>query len=448
MKTPTRYGSMSVRKKTMTIVALSALALGASGCTMRGSSSTTTSDNQSGADDITADCVSYDATAGVTKDSIKIGTTLSVTGSLATAGTIRYGMQAYIDSVNDEGGIDGRKIDLVVRDDGYDPTKAATNVNELVNNEKVFALFGQLGTANILAVQPDLEENCVPNLLVQSGAPVLVTPENYWTLSQYPSYALEGEVLAKTAIAQGAKRVSIISQNDDFGKAYTGSLIKTLEDAGVEVAKQTTYEAGSPSVDSQVTQLAADGADAVLVAALGTACPQILNGIHASGWEPQILTTALCTSKGLLSLLDPGAGDGGISSAFYKSPSDPQWANDEALATYRTALAKYAPEADPNEDYVLDGWLEGQLLVDILKSAKTMDRAGVMESARNANISADTLLPGIEFQTSPDKYEPLTSVQLRRFDASTKTFVFVDPETGEDLPAGEVKLATGSPASS
>jgi len=444
MNTQSRTSSRRIRRTTTLVAGLAGLALVASGCSMRGGSSDTTASTDSAVGDATADCVTYDPTAGVTDDSIKIGTTLSVTGSLATAGTIRYGMQAYIDSVNDEGGIDGRKIDLVVRDDGYDPTKAATNVNELVNNEKVFALFGQLGTANILAVQPDLEENCVPNLLVQSGAPVLVEPDNYWTLSQYPSYALEGEVLAKTAIAQGAKTVSIISQNDDFGKAYTGALIKTLEDAGVEVTKQTTYEAGSPSVDSQVTQLADDGADAVLVAALGTACPQILNGIHASGWEPQILTTALCTSKGLLSLLDPGAGDGGISSAFYKSPSDPRWADDEALATYRAALTKYAPEADPNEDYVLDGWLEGQLLVDILKSAKTMDRAGVMESARNANISADTLLPGIEFQTGPDKYEPLTSVQLRRFDAATKTFVFVDPETGEDLPAGEVKLATGS----
>jgi branched-chain amino acid transport system substrate-binding protein len=445
MNTKTLNRAGGFRKCTTAVVTLTGIALIVSGCSVRGGGSDASS-TAAATGSVTADCDSYDPTAGVTADSIKIGTTLPVTGPLAGAGTIRYGMQAYLDFVNDQGGIDGRKIELVVRDDGYDPAKAAANVNELVNNEKVFALFGQLGTANILAVQPDLEANCVPNLLVQSGSPAV--EGSYWTISQFPSYALDGEVLAKAAIAQGAKKVSIIAQNDDFGEAYTGSLIKTLDDAGVDVSKQTTYEVGAPSIDSQVTQLAADGADAVLVAGNGTACPQILNGINASGWKPQILTTSFCASKSLLSLLDAGAGDGSISTAFYKSPGDAQWAGDEALDTYRAALAKYEPSADPDEDYVLDGWLEGQLLVDILKSAATIDRAGAMESAWNANIAADTLLPGITFQTGPDKHDPLTSVQLRRYNAGTDSFVFVDPETGDALPAGQVKLATGGPSDS
>ncbi|WP_170322737.1 ABC transporter substrate-binding protein [Acrocarpospora macrocephala] len=388
---------------------------------------------------LTADCLHYDPTAGVTTDTIKLGTSLPLTGALAIPGTFHFGLEAYLATVNAEGGVNGRKIELTVLDDGYDPAKTATNVNELVNRDKVFGIVGILGTATALAVQQDLQDNCVPNLFIQTGAPVVADPAQTWSQIQFPTYSLEAQALAQRAINAGVKSVSIISQNDAFGKAYVDALVSPLKDAGVTVGTQVTYDPGAPSVETQITQLAADGADAVFIAALGTKCPQILNGIKSSRWNPLLLSVNFCTSRGLLGLLEDGAGDDMIGTTWYKSPTDPQFAQDGALAAYREALAKYSPAADPDEDFVLDGWLVGQLLVDVLKSAETLDRASVMRAAHEANLHVDTMLDGVRFAAAGTT-EPIGQVQLRRYDSASKTFLFIDPKSGDDLPAGKTSL--------
>ncbi|WP_170321834.1 ABC transporter substrate-binding protein [Acrocarpospora pleiomorpha] len=388
---------------------------------------------------LTADCLHYDPTAGVTASAIKLGTSLPLTGPLAIPGTFHFGLEAHLAKINAEGGIDGRKIELTVLDDGYDPAKTATNVNELVNRDKVFGIVGILGTATALAVQQDLQDSCVPNLFIQTGAPVVADPAQTWSQIQFPTYTLEAQALAQRAINAGVKSVSIISQNDAFGKAYVDALVGPLQDAGVKVGTRATYDPGAPSVETQITQLAADGADAVFIAALGTKCPQILNGIKSSRWNPLLLSVNFCTSRGLLGLLENGAGDDMIGTTWYKSPTDPQFADDAALAAYREALAKYAPTADPDEDFVLDGWLVGQLLIKVLKSAETLDRASVMRAAHDANLHVDTMLDGVQFAAAGTT-EPIGQVQLRRYDSASKTFLFIDPKSGDDLPAGKTRL--------
>jgi ABC-type branched-subunit amino acid transport system substrate-binding protein len=268
------------------------------------------------------------------------------------------------------------------------------------------------------------------------------TPEQTWTVPGLPSYTVEAGVLAQAAISAGVKSVAIISQNDDFGKAYVASLTDTLEAAGVSVVEQVTYDVGAPTVDTEVSTMAASKADAAFVAALGTKCPQIINGIKASGWDPLLMVGTLCTSKALLGLLENGAGDGMLSTAWYKSPGDAQWADDPGLATYRESLAKYTPEADPNEDFVLTGWLWAQLFVEVLKSADTLDRAAVMEAARNADYHVDTMLDGIQFQTGPTRFDPVTALQVVRYDQAGGNLQFIDPATGDDLQDGTTSLIT------
>jgi len=437
-----KYAPSRHRRRLTVVCGLATVGLLLGGCSARVGNVEPPADGGTGAE-WTAECSHYDPTGGITDSSIKVGTSLPVTGPNATAGTVRFGMQAYFDQVNESGGIDGRKIDLVVRDDAYDPAKTTANVNELLEKERVFGLLGVLGTSNVLAVQPDLQENCVPNLLTLTGAPVVARPDQTWTVPLLPTYTAEARSLAKAALASGAKTVSAISQNDDFGRAYVNALTEALEGTDVTITKQLTYDVGSPAVDSQITQLASDGADAVLVAALGTKCPQIFNGINASGWKPQLLAGALCTTKGLLSLFDPGAGENLISTAWYKSPSDAAWSGDSAIQKYRAALSEYTPEADPNEDFVLNGWLLGQMFVELLENAKTLDRAGVMEAARKADLHVDTMLDGIRFTTNAEKFEPIDSVQLQRYDARSRTMIFVDPDTAQNLPVGETKLTAG-----
>lgn len=395
------------------------------------------------ANELTASCVSNTPTAGITDDTITIGTSMPITGALATAGTTRFGMLAYFEYLNDQGGVDGRQIDLIVRDDAYDPSKVSTNVEQLLNEEDVFAIVGLLGTAGTLAVQQDLQDNCVPNLFVLSGAPIISDSAQTWTTPMFPTYSLEAQALAQGAIASGAKTVSIISENDDFGKAYVDGLVGALEGTGIEVTQQQTYDVGAATVDAQITQLADDSADAVLVAALGTKCPQILNGIAASGWDPQLLVGTLCTTKGLLTLLEGDAGADMVSTAWYKSPGDPAWADDEAMTLYRDSVLKYQPEADPNEDFVLNGWLLAQAFAETLKNSDALDRVSVMESARNSDIHVDTMLDGVQYVTGPERFEPIDSVQLQRFDAADQRMEFIDPETGEDLASGQTALYTG-----
>lgn len=429
--------STTMRRAVVTVAAVSTLVLLAS-CRSGGDPSAT----DTPATDLTADCVDYQATQGITDDTISIGTSLPVTGPLATAGLVRYGMEAYFEHINEtEGGIDGRELELIVRDDGYDPAKTASNVNELINSDGVFATMGILGTAPVLATQQDLQDACVPNLVVATGSPLVIAPEQAWTTAGQPSYTVEANILAQTAIAQSVESVAIISQNDDFGRAYVESMTTTLDAAGVDVVEAVTYDVGAPTIDAEVTTIAASRADAVLVAALGTKCPQILNGIAASGWDPLVMTGTLCTTRGLLSLLEGDAGDGMLSTAWYKSPGDAQWADDKALGVYRDALAEYAPDADPNEDFVLNGWTWAQLFVEILKSAETLDRASVMAAAREADIHVDTMLDGIQYTSAADpQLGPLTSLQVIRYDKAGGLLQFIDPANGDDLAPGETAL--------
>ena len=440
MKTTTSWPANGGLRAAAAALAVGALLL--SGCSARGSAPATEATDDD--DSLAAQCDSYEPTAGIADDVIKIGTSLPVTGALATGGTVRYGAEAYFAKLNDEGGLDGRAIEYIVRDDAYDPSQTTANVNELVNQDRVFGLLGLFGTANILAVQPDLQAECIPNLLPLAGAPAIVTPEQTWTLGLFPSYTFEAAVLARAAINSGAKTISIISQNDDFGRAYVDGLKQGLEGSGVEITRELTYDVGSATVDAQVTQLADDDADAVLVAALGTKCPQIMNGIGASGWAPQLLVGTLCTSKGLLALMEDGAGDGLITTAWDKSPSDPIWADDPGMQAYREAVEQYIPGADPNEDFVLNGWLMAELFVALVESSPDLTRASVMETAHNADLTVDSLLPGIRFQTTPDKSEPIPELQLQRYDSTAQRMVFIDPETGADLPEGEIALTGAS----
>jgi branched-chain amino acid transport system substrate-binding protein len=419
------------------IVAITAMLL--AGCSARVGNTT----SSAGADSsgLTAKCTNYKATQGVTKDQILIGGSLSLTGPNATVGVASNGIKAYFDSVNAQGGIHGRKLKLIMLDDAYDPSKTTTNVNQEVNQDGVFAFISLLGTANVLAVQPMLESNCIPNLMVASGAPAVAGVANKWTIPGLPNYTQDATVLAQQVIRSGAKTVSTMTMSGDFGDSYVSGLKAALQGSGVKVIDNQSFQFGAPDVSSQLTHLASTKADAVLVAALGTQCPQAINGIQQSGWQPKIFIDQLCTNKGLLGLLQNGAGNGMISTAWYKSPTDPQWADDSAMKAYKTALAKYAPNADATQDFAFNGWLWAQIFVHILKSAKTMTRASVMDAARQVNFAPDTLLPGIKYSLDSSTFNPLSKLQVESYVASDHTFPFLNPKTGKVLDAGTIDLS-------
>lgn len=140
----------------------------------------------------TSICADYQATEGVTDDTIKLGTSMPQSGPYAVFGGILNGLKAYYDYQNSQGGIDGRKIELIAYDDEYKPDRTSDNVKKLVEEDKVFALVSVLGTQNNLAVRDYLDENCVPNLGVATGSPQWGEAVQYpWLQGGIPSYALE-----------------------------------------------------------------------------------------------------------------------------------------------------------------------------------------------------------------------------------------------------------------
>jgi branched-chain amino acid transport system substrate-binding protein len=349
--------------------------------------------------------------------------------------------EAYFDYVNEElGGIDGRQIELVALDDGYEPGRTATNAQRLVQEEGVFALFNVIGTANNLAIWDNLEEECVPNLFAGTGSPLWGDPEHAWTVGSFPSYSLEAAMYANYLQENDPDaEVALLTQNDDFGRAYVDTFKSVIEGTDITVAGEETYEPSNPDTTSQVTSLAATGADAVVLGTTALACPNALNAVNGSNWEPTIFISGTCTSPTLVGLADPGAADGIISVTAFKDPRDPQWADDEAMQLFLEKGAQYGgPDIDLENSIVAYGWTMGALLVDTLTNAEELTRPAVMEQALNI----DGLVTGLALPDSPfttvlgeDKF-PEEVLQLMQYNEDLGYYEFLgDPQDFEGQTA-------------
>lgn len=426
-------------KMIATLSAFALLGAGLAACSVRGGGS---ADNQGSETEgmSTDDCVSYVASPGITDEEIRLGSSMPITGPLAAAGIVRQGIQARFSDVNEAGGIHGRQIRFDVLDDAYDPAKTVQNINRLLVQDEVFALTGVAGTATVLAYLDATEAECVPNLLISTGAPVFASPEYEWTFPAIPTYSVEGAALATAAISAGVKSVAILSQNDDFGKGYVESFTREIEGSGIEIVAEETYEFSDPTVDTQLTKLASSNADAILVAALGVKCIQTVNGIASTEWSPTIYVGQLCTARPLVESMEAGILPNLVSTAWFKDPSDPQWQEDASVQEFLEAVERYQPDADVSDLSVMQGWIIGQVMADFLQTAPELTRASVMETARNADIHVDTMLEGISYRVGPNDFAPIEAVQLVRYNPDADRFRGIDSITGEFLAPGEVDI--------
>ncbi|KAA0233154.1 MAG: hypothetical protein JJLCMIEE_02746 [Acidimicrobiales bacterium] len=329
-----------------------------------------------------ADCEIYDGEAGVTEDTIKIGTSAPISGAVAAFGKPLAGMRAYIDYINAQGGVDGRQIELIAEDDQYDPNLTLQNVQKLVEEDNVFALVGVIGTPNNLAIRDYLAENCVPSLAVATGSPKWGDVENYpWMIGGLPSYAAEATLFAEYLKEnQPDAKVAVIFQNDDFGKPYVEAFKNAIEGTDIEIVGEESYDiAGQADTTAQVTTLADTDADAFLVAAT-TTCPNIL-GQMPDDWEPTTYVSIVCTSRTLMAL----AGDaaiGAYSARATLDPADPANAEDEGIAFFLEEGPKYGlTEEDLGNLNVAIGWSWGEWFVDMLEESPALTRADVMNTA-------------------------------------------------------------------
>jgi len=362
---------------------------------------------------------------GASDTEIKIGNTVPYSGPASAYGTIGKAETAYFAMVNEHGGVNGRKINFISRDDGYSPPKTVEQVRQLVEQDQVLLTFQILGTPPNTAVQGYLNENKVPQLFVATGADKWNDPKKFpWTMGWQPSYRIEARIYARYILKNLPNaKIAVLYQNDDFGKDYLVGLRQGLGDkADKMIVASKTYETTDPTVDSQVAALQGSGANTLLVAAIPKFAAQAIRKVYDLGWKPAFFMTNVSASVG--SVMKPAGlekAQGIITGGYLKDPNDPQWQNSAQYKDWLEFMKKYyagGSLADVNNVY---GYSVAQTLVDVLKACgDNLTRENIMKQAASIHdLKLPMLLPGITVSTSDTDFAPIKQMQLQKFEGET-----------------------------
>ncbi|HEY3677344.1 MAG TPA: ABC transporter substrate-binding protein [Bradyrhizobium sp.] len=358
---------------------------------------------------------------GVTDTEIKIGTTTPYSGPASAYAAGAISATAYFAMINDQGGINGRKINYISLDDAYSPPKTVEQIRRLIESDEVLFLVNPVGTATNMAVVKYINQKKVPHLFIGTGATVFNDPEHYpWTMSWTPHYASEGEIYAHYILANKPNaKIGILSQNDDLGRDYLLGFKRGLGDrAASMIVSQQTYNTSDPTVDSQVVSLKASGADVFLIFSVPKFAAQAIRKAYDIEWHPQEFVSSVGSSiAGAIKPAGFEAAKGIISAAYQKDPHDPQWKDDPGMQAWNAWMDKYNPHVDKSDYYAPYGYNIGYAVVQILKQCgDNLTRENVMKQAEHLDMAPPLLLPGIRLQTSPTDHRPIKQMHLVRFD--------------------------------
>jgi branched-chain amino acid transport system substrate-binding protein len=366
----------------------------------------------------TAAAATYDP--GADAKTIKIGMTAPLSGPVSAYAEIAKSAEAYIRKVNDEGGINGRRIELIIADDAYSPPKTVEQTRRLVESDEVLLMFGAVGTPTNSAVHKYLNDRKVPQLFLGSGAAKWNDPKNYpWTVGWQPSYRDEAFAYAqyiKSSLPNA--KVAVLYQNDDLGKDYLNALEGKL--GGLLVSK-ASYETTAPTVDTQILLLKNSGADVLLVAATPKFAAQAIRKTAEIEWKPTVIISNVSAS--ITGVLEPAGRDnatGVITSQYLKDSTDPGLKDDPGYQEWLAFMNKYMPEANKADWLNVYGYTIAQTLAVVLNAAgNELTRANVLKQATNLkDISLPMLIDGTALNNSPERYTPMTSLKLIRFDGT------------------------------
>ena len=358
----------------------------------------------------------YDTGASDTE--IKIGNTMPYSGPASAYGTIGRVEAAYFKMINEQGGINGRKINMISVDDGYSPPKTVEMVRKLVEQDEVLFVFQTLGTPPNTAIHKYMNTKKVPQLFVATGATKWNDPKgNPWTMGWQPNYQTEGTIYAKHLLAtKPDAKIAILFQNDDYGKDYLKGFKDGLGDKVKQIVAEVSYEVTDPTVDSQIVQLKGSGADAFFNITTPKFAAQAIRKAYDIGWKPIHYLNNVSASVGT-TLIPAGLEKSVdlISTQYFKDPTDPNWTDDPAIKEWTAWMKKYYPEGDLKDASNHYGYLVAQTLVQVLKQCgDNLTRENVMKEAANLKDFAPSgLLPGIKINTSPTDFAPIEQEQLQ-----------------------------------
>jgi len=362
---------------------------------------------------------------GVSDTEIKLGANAPYSGPASIYASFPRTMLGYFAMLNEKGGINGRQINLLTRDDGYSPPKTVEVTRSLVENDRVLAIMAPFGTPTNAAIQKYLNQNGVPHLLVQSGGTRWNDPKQFpWTTPYSPTYVNEFRIVARYILQNKPDaKIGVLLQADDIGKDFVLGLKEGLgAKADTMIVKEAPYQSTDPTIDSQIVKLKASGPDTVLIAAQNKFASMAIRKIHELGWKPLIFLGSTANSiSGVLVLAGLEASTGVLTTTSYKTPNDPTWANDKGMVDYLAFAAKYLPGMDPNDVIAVTGYTTAQLGAIILqRCGDNLTRENVIKQATNLKgVELPMLLPGISIQTTPEDYAAITERQFARFDGKT-----------------------------
>jgi branched-chain amino acid transport system substrate-binding protein len=357
---------------------------------------------------------------GASDREIKIGNTNPYSGPASAYGTIGKSIAAYFKMVNEQGGINGRRVNFVSYDDGYSPPKTVEMARKLVEQDEVLFVFQTLGTPSNTAIHKYMNMKKVPQMHVATGATKWNDPKGSpWTMGWQPNYQSEAKIYAQHILkTKPNAKIAVLYQNDDYGKDYLKGFHDGLGDKKGMIVKEVSYEVADPTVDSQIVQLAASGADVFFNITTPKFAAQAIRKAYDIGWKPvQYLNNV---SIGVGSVLTPAGLDksvGLITTAYLKEPTDKQFENDPAIVQWREFMKKYYPDGSQIDNLNVYGYSVAATIAQVLKQCgDNLTRENVMRQAASMKgWRPETLLPGVAITTSADDFAPIESVQLQRF---------------------------------
>ena len=372
---------------------------------------------------------------GATDTEVKIGNIVPYSGPASAYGIIGKSEEAYFKMINENGGINGRKIKFISYDDAYSPPKAVEQVRKLVESDEVLVVFSALGTPSNTAIQKYLNAKKVPQLFAATGATKWNDPTHFpWTIGWLPSYQSEGRIYAKFLIKEKPDaKIAVLYQNDDFGKDYLKGLKDGLGGKVSAIIAEESYEISEPTIDNHIVKLKASGADVLISITTPKFAAQTIKKMAEIDWKALQIVANVSTSVG--AVMKPAGfenGQGVLSAHYAKDAGDAQWKDDPGMKKFLAFLDKYYPDADRTNSQVIYGYGAAQTLTKVLEMCgDDLTRANIMKQAANLkDFTPDTLLPGVRINTLATDFAPIEQLQMMRFKGE-KWDLFGDVISGE-----------------
>ena len=361
---------------------------------------------------------------GASDKEIKVGGISPYSGPASAYGNIGKAIQAYFDKVNAEGGVNGRKINFISVDDGYNPAKTVEQARKLVEQEEVLLLFNTLGTPPNSAIHKYMNQKKVPQLFVATGATKWGDPKNFpWTMGWQPNYQSEAKNYARHILeTKPNAKIAVLYQNDDYGKDYLQGFEEGLGDkAKTMIVSKISYEVTDPTVDSQVVSLKGSGADTFFNITTPKFAAQAIKKAAELGWKPTHYLNSVSSSVG--TVLKPAGVEnsiGIITAGYIKDPTDPQFQKGKEWDDWLAWMQKYNSKGDLKDNFNVYGYTVAQTLVQVIKQAgDNLTRENIMKQAASLDINLPMLLPGVNVKTAADDFYPIEREQLMKFDGNT-----------------------------